>query len=203
MDTSGSMVDILPYMKRGIHDFTRSLPKADEFFIASFGTSVQVIHTSSQSQKHLDDTLTTLKAWGTSTLFDALLYSMSRLEKSQRPRKAAIVFTDGNDNGSRVSHQRVVEEVQNTAELLYFIAIGSPVLIDSHTIDPLADLSGGRTFYVPKQDAISPILEQIRAELAHQYYLGFYTPRKEGYHKLRVEIPGRSLRIRAKTGYNG
>src|SRR5262245_23256053 len=27
MDTSGSMVDIMPYMKRGIRDFTRVLPR--------------------------------------------------------------------------------------------------------------------------------------------------------------------------------
>ena len=27
MDTSGSMVDIMPFMKRGIRDFARALPK--------------------------------------------------------------------------------------------------------------------------------------------------------------------------------
>src|SRR5215475_11801071 len=32
MDTSGSMVDILPYMRRGVRDFTRSLSKSDDFF---------------------------------------------------------------------------------------------------------------------------------------------------------------------------
>src|SRR6185295_13815470 len=37
MDTSGSMVDILPYMKRGIRDFTRALPKNNDFFVITFG----------------------------------------------------------------------------------------------------------------------------------------------------------------------
>ena len=46
MDTSGSMVDILPLMRRGIRDFTRALPKADEFFLVSFGTAVKLQHTS-------------------------------------------------------------------------------------------------------------------------------------------------------------
>src|SRR5262249_61668613 len=102
-----------------------------------------------------------------------------------------------------VSHGRVVEEVQSSAVLLYFIAIGSPILIDSHTLEPLSDLSGGRTLYVSKQEAVSPVLDQIRAELAQRYYLGYYAPRRDGFHRLRVEIPGRSLRIRAKTGYTG
>ena len=47
------------------------------------------------------------------------------------------------------------------------------------------------------------MLEQIRAELAQQYYLGYYAPRREGFHRLRVEVPGRNVRIRAKTGYSG
>jgi VWFA-related protein len=203
MDTSGSMVDILPFMKRGIRDFTRVLPRADEFFVVSFGTSVKLVHTSGQSQKHLEDTLTPLRAFGTSSLFDGLLYSIAKVEKSERPRKALIVFTDGNDNGSNISYGRVVEETQSSAVLLYFIAIGSPVLIDSHTIEALSSTSGGRTLYVSKQESVSPVLDQIRTELAKQYYLGYYAPRRPGYHQLRIEVPGRDLKIRAKTGYGG
>ncbi len=203
MDTSGSMVDIMPFMRRGIRDFTRALPKADEFFLVSFGTAVKLQHKSYQPQKHLEDSLAALRAYGTSSLFDGLLYSMEKVEKSDRPRKALIVFTDGNDNGSNVSHGRIIEEIQSSAVLLYFVAIGSPVLVDSHTLEPLSDISGGRTLYVPKQEAVSPVLDQIRTELAQQYYLAYYAPRRPGFHRLRVEVPGRNLRIRAKTGYTG
>ena len=203
LDTSGSMVDILPYMRRGVRDFARGLPKSHDFFVVSFGTTVKLIHSSTQPQKHLDDSLAALRAWGTSTLYDSLLYAMEKLEKSEKPRKALIVFTDGNDNGSNISHGRIVEEVQSSGVLLYFVAIGSQILIDSHTLEPLSDLSGGRTLYVGKQDTVAPVLEQIRAELAQQYYLGYYAPRREGLHRLRVEVPGRNFRIRAKAGYSG
>jgi len=56
---------------------------------------------------------------------------------------------------------------------------------------------------VAKQDAVAPVLAQIRTELAQQYYLGYYAPRRDGFHRLRVEVPGRNLKIRAKTGYSG
>jgi Ca-activated chloride channel family protein len=190
-------------MKRGIRDFTRVLPKLDEFFVVSFGTSVRLIHTSSQPQKHLEDGLIPLRAFGTSAFYDGLLFSMQKLERSEKPRKALIVFTDGEDNGSTVSYGKIVSEVQSSAILLYFIAIGSPILVDSHTLEPLSELSGGRTLYVPKQDAVLPGLDQIRAELAQQYYLAYYVERKPGFHKLRVEVPGRNVKIRAKTGYSG
>ena len=203
MDTSGSMVDILPFMRRGIRDFTRALPKSNDFFVASFGTTVKLLHRSSQPQKHLEDTMTALRAWGTSTMYDGLLFGIERVGTSSHPRKALIVFTDGNDNGSTITNGRIVEELQKSGVLLYFVAIGSPILVDSHTLEPLAELGGGHTFYVPKQEAVSPVLDQVRAELAQQYYLGYYTLKREGFHRLRVEIPGRSLKIRAKTGYSG
>jgi Ca-activated chloride channel homolog len=203
MDASGSMVDIMPYMKRGVHDFTRGLPKTDEFFVVSFNSTVRLLHSSSQPQKHLEDSLASLRAWGTSTLFDALLNGIARAEKSARSRKALIVFTDGNDNGSTVSHGQIVERVQSSGVLLYFVAIGSPILVDAHTLEPLSDISGGRTLYVAKQDAISPVLDQIRTELSQQYYLGYYAPRREGFHRIRVEVPRRNVKIRTKTGYSG
>ena len=203
MDSSGSMVDIVPYMKRGVRDFARGLPKNDNYFLVSFGTTVKLLHTSSQPKRHLEDSLASVRAWGTSSLYDGLLYSMEKVEKSDHPRKALIVFTDGNDNGSNISHSRVVQEIQESAILLYFVAIGSPVLIDSHTLESLSDISGGRTFYVPKQEAVAPVLGQIRTELDQQYYLGYYVPRRAGFHRIRVEVPGHDVRIRAKIGYTG
>jgi VWFA-related protein len=204
LDTSGSMVDILPLMKRGVRDFSRGLGKADEFFVVSFGTTVRLVHNSSQTQKHLDESLVPLKAYGTSVLYDALSYGIEKVERSDRPRKALIVFTDGNDNGSNVPHGRVVREAQRSAVLLYFVAIGSPILVDSHTLGQLSDISGGRTLYVAKQqEAILSTLNEVRTELSQQYYLGYYAPRRPGLHQIRVEVPGRNLKVRAKTGYLG
>ena len=203
MDASGSMVDIIPYMRRGVRDFTRTLPKTDDFFLVSFGTTVKLLHTSKQPAKHLEESLAGLRAWGTSSLYDGLLYSMEKVEKSDRPRKALIAFTDGNDNGSTITHARVVQEIQESAVLLYFVAIGSAVLVDSHTLESLSEISAGRTLYVPKQDAIAPVLEEIRTELGQQYYLGYYVPHRAGFHHIRVEVLGREVKIRAKTGYAG
>ena len=203
MDTSGSMVDILPFMKKAVRDFTHTLPKNDEFFITSFGSGVNLAHKSPQSLKHLDDSIENMRAWGTSLMYDALLYSIRQAQDSKHPRKALIVFTDGNDNGSKGGYGEVVYEAQRSAVLLYFVAIGSRLLVDAHTLESLAGVSGGRTLYAGKQDAILPVLDRIRAELAQQYYLGYYAPRNAGFHRIRVEVPGRNVTIRAKGGYIG
>jgi len=201
IDTSGSMVDILPFMKTGISDFSRTMRKSDDFFVVAFGTTARLVHRSSQSQRHLEDSLKGMRAYGTSAMYDGLVYAIDKVDTSDLPRKAVIVFTDGNDNGSKTDYTHVVQEAQQSGSLLYFVAIGSKVLIDTRTIESLSDLSAGRTFYIAKGEAVSPVLDQIRTDLAHQYYLGYYISRRLGSHHIRVEIPGRDLRIRAKTGY--
>ncbi len=203
VDNSGSMVDILPFMRRGIRDFTRTLARDDDLFLVSFGTSVRLLHQSPQGQLHLENSMEQLRAYGTSVLFDSLIYGMNRINDSEHPRKALIVFTDGNDNGSNLSYKSAVDEAQRTGVLLYFVAIGSRVLVDANTVESLSSLSGGRTLYVAKGDSVSAVLEQIRTELAKQYYIGYYAPRHPGFHRIRVEVPGKSLKVRAKTGYRG
>ena len=75
------------------------------------------------------------------------------------------------------------------------------ILIDEHTIDSLARETGGRVIYLRKERPMPPAMETIRQELSRQYYIGYYTSRKPGFHSIRVEVPGRDIRIRAKSGY--
>jgi VWFA-related protein len=206
VDTSGSMIDVLPLMRNGIRDFTRSLPVADEFLVISFGASPRLIHRSTQGQQHLEDNLNQLRAHGTSLLFDGLLYGSQEIRTSERARKALIVFTDGlftDDNKANSPYAGVVQEAQRSSVLLYFIVIGPRIIVDSNTVESLSNISGGRTFYVSKNNSISAALDQIRLELSRQYYLGYYTPRKSGLHRIRVEVSGMDVKVRAKMGYIG
>jgi len=204
LDISGSMVDIIPYMNRGVKEFARTIQSPDEYSVITFGTHVKLVHRSPQPSQHLDEILQDLKPWGTSVLFDAMVYGMDRLKMSANERKALIIFTDGTDNGSKEEFNRVLREAQLSGVVLYFVAIGSPVLVDKHTVDAFASNSGGRVFYVPKGEAVGPHLEKIRAELARQYYLGYYVSKRPGYHRLRVEIPNRTgLNVHTRAGYLG
>lgn len=202
LDTSGSTVDILPYERRGLIEFARRIVRPDEYFVVTFGTYVRLIHRSPESNGHLEQALQGVRAYGTSLLFDALLYGLDKVNASDNERKALVVFTDGSDNGSNIEFGRIVRESQLSGALLYFVAIGSPVLVDRHTVESLATESGGRVFYVPKSEQVLPYLEQIHAELGRQYYIGYYTVRKPGFHRIKVDLPGkRDIRIRTKSGY--
>ena len=83
----------------------------------------------------------------------------------------------------------------------YEAADSSHILLDENTMDSLAKETGGRAIYLSKTDRVPPAMESIRQELARQYYLGYYTSRRPGFHSIRVEAPRRDVRIRAKAGY--
>jgi Ca-activated chloride channel family protein len=132
LDTSGSMIDVLPFMTKGIRDFTTSLPREDEFCVVAFGAVPRTIHQSNQGQRRLEDSLARLRAYGTSLLFDALLYGNDEIGRSERTRKALVVFTDGiftDDKKADSPYTRVVEEVQRSSVLLYFIVTGPRIIV--------------------------------------------------------------------------
>ncbi|HLQ78709.1 MAG TPA: VWA domain-containing protein [Terriglobia bacterium] len=201
IDNSGSMIDILPIMKTGVLDFAQKARRTDEFFVMTFGTRAQVMLETHQPVRNLDAAFRTLQAQGICVLFDALIQGMTKVSKSDQERKALIVFTDGNDNGSKAGFGAVSLAAQRSSVLLYFVPIGPRVHIDQTTVESLAKLSGGRVIYLEKTDPIRPAMESIRTDLAKQYYLGYYAPVRPGVHHIRVEAPGRDVRIRAKTGY--
>jgi Ca-activated chloride channel family protein len=201
VDSSLSMVDILPMMKTGLTDFARHTSSFNELFVMSFGTRVRIIHDFSEPISTLESNLKLIGPQGTSVLFDALVASLHKIGDRKANRKALLIFTDGIDTASKAGFRNVLIAAQKAGALLYFIPIGARVLIDEHTVEQLAKETGGRALYLRKSDPIRPAMDGIRQELAQQYYLGYYAARRPGFHSIRVEIPGRDLKIRAKTGY--
>jgi len=204
MDTSLSMVDILPRMKTGLLDFARHANSFSELFVMTFGTRVRIFHDIGQPVGRLEDNLKLLGVQGTSVFYDALVEGLKKVSSREPQRKALLVFTDGNDTGSQNRFRQVLLEAQKAGALLYFLPIGTRgILIDEKTLEDLAKETGGRVIYLTRSQPVPPAIEGIRQELSRQYYLGYYTTKKPGFHSLRVEVPGRDVRIRAKSGFYG
>ena len=79
LDTSLSMADILPLMKTGLLDFAHRSASFTELFVATFGTSVRVIHDVGQPLERLDLRLKTLGVQGTSVFYDALVEGLKKV----------------------------------------------------------------------------------------------------------------------------
>ena len=202
MDTSLSMVDILPLMKTGLVDFAHHSASFSELFVMTFGTRVRILQGVGEPLNRLEDKIKLLGVQGTSVFYDALVEGLQTVSRREPERKALLVFTDGNDTGSKNGFREVLLEAQKAGALLYFIPIGARgILIDEKTLEDLARETGGRVIYLTRSQPVPPAMESIWDELSRQYYLGYYTSPRPGFHSLRVEVPGRDVRIRAKRGF--
>ena len=79
LDTSGSTVDVLPMMKKGTLEFTQGTKRLDDLCVLSFGTAVHLIHDFREPVRDLRIRLESLRPYGTTVLFDALMQGMGKV----------------------------------------------------------------------------------------------------------------------------
>ncbi len=75
--------------------------------------------------------------------------------------------------------------------------------VNSGALRDMTDDSGGRTEIVREARDLAPATASIADELSKQYHLGYQTSgKKDGrWHSIRVEVPNKNYRVRARTGY--
>jgi len=144
-------------------------------------------------------------------LYDAIYLGADEKLKNEVGRKAMIIFTDGEDQGSRLRIQDAVEAAQKADTICYVILIadrgfyGGFGYSGDSDMHKLAEATGGRVIEVGnKQDKLKAAFDQIQNELRSQYNLG-YTPsnnKLDGtYRKIQIKAKGGEYKTQARQGY--
>ena len=143
-------------------------------------------------------------------LYDAIYLAADEKLKNEVGRKAMIIFTDGEDQGSRLRIQDAVEAAQKADSICYVILIadrgfyGFGGYSGDAEMQKLAQATGGRVIEVGnKQEKLKQAFEQIQNELRSQYNIG-YTPtnsKLDGtYRKIQIHPKG-DYKVQARQGY--
>jgi VWFA-related protein len=143
-------------------------------------------------------------------LYDAIYLGADEKLKNEVGRKAMIIFTDGEDQGSRLRIQDAVEAAQKADAICYVILIadrgfyGGFGYSGDSEMQKLAQATGGRVIEVGnKQDKLKQAFDQIQNELRSQYNIG-YTPinaKLDGtYRKIQIHAKG-DYKVQARQGY--
>jgi len=144
-------------------------------------------------------------------LYDAI-YLASHDELAQQVgRKAMIILTDGEDNGSQLKIQDAIEAAQKSDSIVYvllcadrgFYGIGG--YSGEGEMRKLSQETGGRVINVGnKADKLKEAFDQISNELRSQYNVG-YTPTntaKDGsFRKVEIRPNSKDYKIQARNGY--
>ena len=144
-------------------------------------------------------------------LYDAIFLAADEKLKNEVGRKAMIIFTDGEDQGSRLRIRDAIEAAQKSDAICYVILIadrgfyGFGGYSGDAEMKRLAEATGGRVIEVGnKQDRLHQAFEQIQNELRSQYNIG-YSPsnnKQDGtYRKIQIHTKTGDYKVQARQGY--
>lgn len=205
LDISASMTGAIGDVRTSARTFIGALRERDALTILGFNDNIfTVARRETQPDARLR-ALERLAPWGSTSLYDVISRAVSLL-RQQAGRKGLVVFSDGEDESSRLTFDAAERELQSSDAVMYAVGLGRGARMADLTrqLSQLADASGGRAVIAPDTTALGPAFGEVVAELSHQYVLS-YAPtndKRDGtWRALTVEIPGRDVRIRARQGY--
>jgi len=246
LDTSGSQQRVLPLEQEFGSDFlTRVLKSKDEAFLITFDVDVDLLQDFTNSPRLLKKAMDKAEintaagngaagvpGIGTgpvpvhgdpkgTLLYDAVYLSSNEKLSRETGRKAMIILTDGEDQGSVHKIQAAIEAAQKANVIIYGILLadrsqygyGGFGYSGDFSLKKMADETGGRMINVGNNGKkLEAAFQQIEDELRTQY-VASYTPLNEKadgtYRKIAVSCKtdaksdGKTddLKVQVRKGY--
>lgn len=199
-DVSGSMGKKLRRSRMAAAAFFRAANPEDEFFLVTFSDRPTVAVPLTSDTEAIQNRLTFTGSKGNTALMDAIYLALAEVRKSNKPRKALLVISDGGDNNSRYTESELKSLVRESDVLIYGIGIFEPYGSHGQTLEEMAgpdllseiaELTGGRELPVDDIRELPDVAAKIGMELRNRYLLGF-TPsnaQRDGrYHRVQVKV---------------
>jgi len=222
MDTSGSEQYMLGAIQDGASSFlNRVMRKGDEAMVMSFDLDVDLLADFTDDRSQLNraihkaqintggggitpGTLPSGGAKGTN-FYDALYLACTEKLSTEAGRKAIVVLTDAEDNGSKVRVEEAIEAAQRTDTVVHILLVYDPHYgANSSIAKKITDETGGRMIVVNSEKHLQEAFDQISEELRSQYTVGYYptnSARDGRFRKIKVDLANRDLKVLARKGY--
>jgi VWFA-related protein len=143
-------------------------------------------------------------------LYDAIWLGAREKLASEVGRKAMIILTDGEDQGSRETIKNAIEAAQKSDAIVYVILIADRGFYGGlyggdREMKKLSVETGGRVIEVGNNEKkLKQAFDQISAELRSQYSIG-YTPtnaKLDGtFRKVEIRTKNKDYKIQSRSGY--
>lgn len=205
VDRSASMKPHLDRVTESTLAFSERalLSPEDRIAVLSFADTSSVDQDFTASSGQVERALAGLVANGGTAVYDGVVQALNYF--SGTPGEGALLlFSDGRDEGSRMSAELTIETAKRAGVVIYTIGLedGFPDRDSRRALETLAAETGGRAFFLADLESLTDIYEQIHQELRSRYHIVYRPPGgADGYRAIRVEVEGRGLEVRARKGY--
>jgi Ca-activated chloride channel homolog len=204
VDISGSMAPAMPKLKKAVKEFLGDVPPQDQVTLLGFNDNIFTLTRKQTDPAERIKSVDRLASWGSTALYDVLLRGLEMLGR-QTGRKALVVFTDGEDQGSHATINDVERRLQSSDVTLYMIGQGRGVTMEPlrRIMDRLATPTGGRALFTDSIEELHTAFADLLDELSNQYLLGYQstnTKRDDQWRKIKVDVDGHH-EVRSRQGY--
>jgi VWFA-related protein len=194
-------------LKSGLKRFLARECEGSDYTLIAFNEKPRLIISSANAEQ-LWQSFNTLRPYGETALYDALLLGLEALERVRQRHKALVLLSDGEDNSSRSGLAIVEQETLAHRATIYPVGILIDYLPDKRLfpyqpdgkklLNELATVTGGFVLF-PEAHGIPAALELISADLSNQYSLSYYPPNKApGWRQVQVTMAQNSNRLKLR-----
>lgn len=200
IDNSGSMRPKRQKVEAAALAFVKASNPRDEVFIVNFNDEAFLDQEFTSDQKKMEEKLARIDSRGGTAMRDAISMSIDYMKESgKKDKKVLMVITDGNDNNSRGTLERLVQKCQQTDGVLVY-AIGllneearGEAKKAQKALNAITVGSGGVAYYPKAVSEMDPYVAQIAADIRSQYTIT-YRPSNEAldgsFRQIRMTVDG-------------
>jgi VWFA-related protein len=224
IDTSGSEQNRLGAEQEAASRFLeRVMKKGDEAMVISFDLDVDLLADFTDDRAQIERAINKARIGavsggvvtpgtipqgansGGTHFYDAVYLACGDKLATEAGRKALVIITDAQDEGSKLRLEEAIEAAQRTDTVVHVLLVHDP----GYSWRPdvarkLSDETGGRTIEVSSEKKLNEAFDQISEELRSQYTLGYYptnTSKDGRFRKVKVEASNKDFKILTRKGY--
>ena len=214
IDNSGSMRNKLEKVKAAAMALVKDSNRDDEVFVVNFNDTAYLDNPKDKNFTNdlgeLETALGRIDARGGTAMRDAIEMSIQHLKKAKRDKKVLVVITDGNDNSSLLSLERIMKSAHQSGVLIYGVGL---LAEEEHreasrarrALNDLAEATGGKTFFPQGVEEVDAIAHLVAHDIRSQYIIE-YSPSNAAmdntFRAIRItaKAPGNPT-VRTRSGY--
>jgi VWFA-related protein len=216
--------------------FDAVIRKKDEAFVIAFGKEVQLLQDMTGSARQLNASMNDLQPdpepprmgrvpvntgpvpqtgppKGT-LLYDAIVLASNEKLTGEVGRKALILITDGDDEGSTYDRRAAIQAAQKADAIIFSIYYVDRSFYahmgmgfgggGEGELKKMSEETGGQVFTVSSKHPLSEVFKEIQDELRNQYSIA-YSPenntRDGSFRHIEIKVDKPEDRVQARNGY--
>ena len=216
VDRSQSMRTKTPAVLAAIGALTRASHAGDEMFAVTFNDRVALALPGDKpftnDAKQLEAALAAVRAEGETALYDGVVEGLQHLRLGPPGKHALVIVSDGGDNASQDTYDRVLALARQSDTVIYAIGLLGTTSEqeqeeDAGLLRRLCEDTGGVAYFPHTAGEMLTMATEVGRDIRDEYMLGFTPGERTGeraFRTIRVTVTAEGqgrLHVRTRSGY--